>query len=78
MLDGQRKALERLCDASQAASRHSMLIHAEHDTPIPLAIDVAEARVVKRRYQKKWVTPTRAMSVRQLVDKFKSWKARQQ
>jgi len=55
-----------------------MLIHAEHDTPIPLAIDVAEARVVKRRYQKKWVTPTRAMSVRQLVDKFKSWKARQQ
>lgn len=76
---GQRLALERLCDATHLErARDSLAIVAEHNTPAGDVIDVANAKVIERRYRFEWKAPTAPTTVRQQIDKFKSWKARQQ
>jgi hypothetical protein len=76
---GQELALTRLCDATHLERvRDSLAIIAEHSTPTSQVIDVAEAMVTRARYRFAWKTPSEPTTVRQAIDKFKSWKAKQQ
>jgi len=52
MTMGQRIALERLCDATQRAGVHSIVLVAEHDTD--KVIDVGNCTVVKYRFKGNW------------------------
>jgi hypothetical protein len=68
MLDGQRIALERLCDDLQKA-KPTILIVCEHNTPANQAIDFAGCMVQMYRYGGKWHCP-RIVSVKDVTDRF--------
>ena len=65
---GQRLALERLCDSSQKAGKHSLVIIATHDTEHD--IDVGGSYVTEYRYKGQWVHYFKKITVREAIDKF--------
>jgi len=68
---GQKLALQRLCDASQAAGKRSLVVVASHETSNDIL--VAELPVVLIRLDGKWRKPNTPQTVRSAIDGFLSW-----
>ena len=68
--DGQRKALERECDAVRETGRMSTVLVVEHDTPPDKDIDVAACAVREYRYEGHWHTPIKPTTCKQAIDIF--------
>lgn len=68
--DGQRLALERLCDACAAGGKLALLIVATHNCAAGVDIDVAALHVSKYRSRGKWRTKRAPITVRELIDSF--------
>lgn len=66
---GQEIALVRMCDDLQFR-KPTILIVANHNTPVDTDVDLSTARVAKVRYKGKWII--RDTTVRELVEKFLS------
>jgi hypothetical protein len=64
---GQRIALERVCDACKTEKRESVVIIGEHQTEPDKGIDVAGARVVFVRWQKRWHQWKREETISEVV-----------
>lgn len=69
---GQKKALERLCDACQTAYRDSIVILATHDSSVGEKIICADAIVKEVRYKGEWFPPLRKYTVKELVESYLS------
>lgn len=71
MLDGQRKALERMTDDLYMAGRLALCVIAEHNTPNPEEpIDAANALVTQYRYLRRWGRPKTLYTVREVAEQF--------
>ncbi len=69
--DGQRLALERMCDSAMVAGKVSYVILAKHFIRTSSAdVDVAAAIVVEFRYERKWESVEEGITVRQFIDRI--------
>lgn len=68
--DGQRIALEVICDDLQSKKPAIVIIarHYQHDTEKD--IDTANAIVEKYRSRRVWYTPQKQMTVKNIIDSF--------
>ena len=67
--DGQRLALERLCDASLVPC---VLIVVSHDCPSTQDIDLATTRPLRYRWKGAWIDMNRETTCRELVDSIRT------
>lgn len=68
---GQELAFERATDDWQKSGKPALFIvadHAEYDTE--KEIDAANATIRKYRSRRRWITPTKTITVRELIDAF--------
>jgi len=69
--DGQKWALERLCDASQKAGKKAMAIIARHQVAdCSKDVDVAKLTVCEYRYKQVWREPKEQITVKRAMDIF--------
>jgi len=64
---GQKLAFQRQCDDMQKV-KPTLFIIASHDTDGD--IDVANTEVVEYRYHKRWKTPDKTTTTRQIIEHF--------
>lgn len=69
MSEGQKLALERLCDDLQKV-KPTLLIICEHDTPSDTPIDFASCTIKQYRYGGNWRYPTKPVNAKRMSDKF--------
>ena len=65
---GQRKALERLCDIVSETGRLSAALILEHETMPVEDIDFASCPVCEYRYNGKWNEPIKAITCKAAID----------
>lgn len=68
LCDGQRLALERLCDAVAATGRTAVVLILEHDTEPAQDIDFASCPVRELRYQHEWREPIRPIKCKEAIN----------
>ena len=66
--EGQRKALERACDAATTPERQAVALILEHDTPPEQDIDCAACPVREYRYQREWREPVNPITCKEAID----------
>jgi len=69
--DGQKLALERLCDDLYSSGKETIGIfakHSEYNCDIP--IDVANCGVFLYRYKKQWIEPRKPYTVAEMIKSF--------
>lgn len=67
---GQRKALERQCDAIAETGRMAVVLVVEHDTEPTEDIDFASCPVREWRYLGEWRQPLRPIACREAIDRL--------
>ena len=67
--NGQRLALERLCDATHKGGIKSVVLIGRHESSGD--IDVGGLLVAEYRYKQKWVIMNKGLTIREAVLKFK-------
>lgn len=72
MSEGQRKSLERRCDACQKDKRASYVLVATHNCPVDEDINVAVLSVLKYRHKGKWRKPKSDITMREAIEKMRA------
>lgn len=63
---GQKLALERVVDAIESVP--TIAIIAQHETPAGQDIDAARAIVTAYRWERRWYTPSRVLTLKDAID----------
>lgn len=67
---GQRKALERQCDAVSETGRTAVVLVVDHDTRPEEDIDFASCPVREYRLKNRWIEPLAPITCRTAIDKL--------
>jgi hypothetical protein len=70
MSQGQRMALERLCDDLQNAKKEAIVIVCKHNTPADQEIDFAKCEVESYRRKGQWRQVKQGVTVKRITDSF--------
>jgi len=70
MDDGQRKALERACNAIAGTDRMSAILLIEHNEPCDKDIQFATCPVRQWFYKGEWRSPMRPVTCKEAIDKL--------
>lgn len=69
--DGQRLALERVCDGVTSKERAAAVLIIEHDSPPDKDIYFATCQVREYRWHSTWYEPTEPITCKEAIDKLR-------